>query len=202
MRRKAQTEGCIAALRWRYPCKARQNPALCFVGDDLRAKSRHFVLCAPKHRPAGGQCPHRPGNPAMAQTPSGGRKRPPCKASGTGCGPASASPYTEAAAARRSRFYRPYALYCRAGVHARRKGLRQGKHCGSCKRRSAPPKAAAEPRGGRNLPPCKSFEDRQFHTNIGRPSYLPSPLTTPPCRATMPEKAALRDGKRKDAAPP
>ena len=31
-------------------CKPRQNPALCFVGDDLRAKGRHFVLCAPKRR--------------------------------------------------------------------------------------------------------------------------------------------------------
>ena len=50
MRRKAQPEGCIAALRREISCKARQNPALCFVGDDLRAKSRHFVLCAPKHR--------------------------------------------------------------------------------------------------------------------------------------------------------
>ena len=34
MRRKAQTEGCIAALRREISCKAWQNPALCFVGDD------------------------------------------------------------------------------------------------------------------------------------------------------------------------
>ena len=30
--------------------QTRQDLALCFVGDDLRAKSRHFVLCAPKQR--------------------------------------------------------------------------------------------------------------------------------------------------------
>ena len=49
---------------------ARQSLALCFVGDDLRAKSRHFVLCAPKRhlraavlassrKPCGGADPKR-----------------------------------------------------------------------------------------------------------------------------------------------
>ena len=46
MRRKAQTEGCIAALRRRYPVE----PGRTLPCDDLRAKSRHFVLCAPKRR--------------------------------------------------------------------------------------------------------------------------------------------------------
>ena len=31
-------------------CKPWQDLALCFVGDDLCAKSRHFVLCDPKQR--------------------------------------------------------------------------------------------------------------------------------------------------------
>ena len=35
MRRKAQTEGCIAAWRQKMSCKARQDLALCFVGDDV-----------------------------------------------------------------------------------------------------------------------------------------------------------------------
>ena len=34
MRRKAQTEGCIAALRRRYPAKPGRALAPCFVGDD------------------------------------------------------------------------------------------------------------------------------------------------------------------------
>ena len=31
-------------------CEAGQSLALCSAGDDLRAKSRHFVLCTPKRR--------------------------------------------------------------------------------------------------------------------------------------------------------
>ena len=62
MRRKAQTEGCIAALCHRYPA----NP-----GRALPRVRR-------------GRCLHRPANPAMPQTPSGGRKRPPCIAAGNG----------------------------------------------------------------------------------------------------------------------
>ena len=50
--------GCAARRRRRGalpPCggdipQTRQDLVLCFVGDDLRAKSRHFVLCAPKQR--------------------------------------------------------------------------------------------------------------------------------------------------------
>ena len=53
MRRKAQTEGCIAALPHRYPA----NP-----GRALPRVRR-------------GRCWHRPANPAMPPTPSGGRKR-------------------------------------------------------------------------------------------------------------------------------
>ena len=55
---------------------ARQSLALCFVGDNLRAKSRHFVLCAPKRhlraavlassrKPCGGAGPKR-----RAKTPA------------------------------------------------------------------------------------------------------------------------------------
>ena len=62
MRRKAQTEGCIAALTHRYPA----NP-----GRALPRVRR-------------GRCSHRPANPAMPQTPGGGRKRPPYKAPASG----------------------------------------------------------------------------------------------------------------------
>ena len=58
MRRKAQTEGGIAALRWRYP-----------------AKPGRALPCIRR-----GRCLHRPGNPVLLQTPSGGRDRPPYKA--------------------------------------------------------------------------------------------------------------------------
>ena len=63
LRHKAQPEGGIAALRRRYSCKARQNPALCFAGDDLRAKSRHFVPAALRNAACGRQCLHRPAEP-------------------------------------------------------------------------------------------------------------------------------------------
>ena len=43
-------EGVHCRFASEISCKPRQNPALCFAGDDLRAKSRHFVLCAPKRR--------------------------------------------------------------------------------------------------------------------------------------------------------
>ena len=62
MRRKAQTEGCIAALPRRYPAKP---------GSALPSVRR-------------GRCLHRPGNPALPQTPCGGRKRPPYKAPASG----------------------------------------------------------------------------------------------------------------------
>ena len=55
LRRKAQTEGCIAALRWRYP-----------------AKPGRALPCIRR-----GRCLHRPGNLATPQTPCGGRDCPP-----------------------------------------------------------------------------------------------------------------------------
>ena len=59
---------------------ARQSLALCFVGDDLRAKSRHFVLCAPKRhlraavlassrKPCGGGRPQAAGENARPTKP-------------------------------------------------------------------------------------------------------------------------------------
>ena len=62
MRRKAQTEGCIAALSYRYPSKPGR----------------------PLPRIRRGRCLHRPGSPAMPQTPCGGRNRPPYIAAGSG----------------------------------------------------------------------------------------------------------------------
>ena len=63
LRRKAQPEGVHCRLAAEIPCKARQNPALCFVGDDLRAKSRHFVPAALRNAACGRQCSHRPAEP-------------------------------------------------------------------------------------------------------------------------------------------
>ena len=62
LRRKAQTEGCIAALPHRYPVTP---------GRTLPCIRR-------------GRCWHRPGSPVMPQTLSGGRKRPPYIAAGNG----------------------------------------------------------------------------------------------------------------------
>ena len=100
--------------------------------------------------PPVGRCLHRPGNPAMPQTPCGGRDRPPyiAAASGWQCINASLPPgppegrclhrslrrgrsgrSVRKAARRRGtvcrpRLCRPFALRCRAGVHARRGALR------------------------------------------------------------------------------
>ncbi len=52
MRRRAQTEGCIAGLRQKYP-----------------ARPGRALPC-----PRRGRCLHRPGNPAVAQSPGGGRQ--------------------------------------------------------------------------------------------------------------------------------
>ena len=129
-------------------CKPRQNPALCFVGGDLRAKSRHFVPVALRNAACGRQCLHRPGKPCDAANPKRRAKTPALH-----CGrewvamhkrqPSArpvGGPMRSSAPAQRggapqpsstrhaccSRFCRPYALYCRAGVHARRGGaLRQ-----------------------------------------------------------------------------
>ena len=55
--------GVHCRLAVEISCKARQNPALCFVGDDLRAKSRHFVPAALRNAACGRQCSHRPAEP-------------------------------------------------------------------------------------------------------------------------------------------
>ena len=60
------------------------GPCPASVGDDLRAKSRHFVPVAFRNAACGRQCSHRPANPAMPQPPSGGRNRPPYKAPASG----------------------------------------------------------------------------------------------------------------------
>ena len=62
MRRKAQPEGCIAALQRRYPAKLARN--LPYIRR--------------------GRCLHRPANPAIPQPPGGGRNRPPYIVAGIG----------------------------------------------------------------------------------------------------------------------
>ena len=127
MRRKAQTEGCIAAWRRKYPAKP---------GRALPRIRR-------------GRCSHRPATPAIPQTPSGGRNRPPYKAAGSGrqrtnvshppsppAGRCNHRPLRRGRSGRSAReaarrrgtvcrppFRRPSALHCRAGVHARRGAL-------------------------------------------------------------------------------
>ena len=136
MRRKAQTEGCIAGLRQKYPARP---------GRTLPCLRR-------------GRCLHRPGNPAVAQGPRGGRNRPPYIAAGSGQQRTNASHPSSPPAGRckhrplrrgaasagcaagcRSRSRRPYALHCRAGVHARRGGLGRGDAVVLRKRRIARP---------------------------------------------------------------
>ena len=141
MRLKAQTEGGIAALCRRY-----------------HAKAARALPCIRR-----GRCSHRPGNPAISQTPSGGRDRPPYIAAASGYHPVSASrppylpagssrivpetigPYAEGSAPRLStarhaccpRLCRLFTLHCRAGVHARREGLALArKDIGGARRRT------------------------------------------------------------------
>ena len=123
-------------------------------------------------------------DPATPQTPGGGRKRPPYIVAGNGrrqmsarcpSGPPagrwkSSVPTQGLAAACHPRRCRPYALYCRAGVHARRKGLRwpgrilAGQSAAPLRLRLAahPPPLAGEAFGG--LPferlPCKGLRSR------------------------------------------
>ena len=78
-----RAQACFSARKGALPlCFAGilQSPAEPYpasVGDALRAKSRHFVPVAFRNAACGRQCSHRPANPAMPQTPSGGRSRPP-----------------------------------------------------------------------------------------------------------------------------
>ena len=81
----ARGGGCAARHRRRGalpPCatgilQPPAGPCPASVGDDLRAKSRHFVPVALRNAACGRQCSHRPANPAMPQTPGGGRSRSP-----------------------------------------------------------------------------------------------------------------------------
>ena len=129
MRRKAQPEGCIAALRRR--CPAKPGRALPCVPQGaisvLRAGTSYFAL---RNAACGRQCLHRPGSHAAGSgrryttgSPHQAQRRAdeiigPC-AGGSTPQPSS----TRHACRPRSR--RPFALHCRAGVHARREGLRR-----------------------------------------------------------------------------
>ena len=145
MRRRAQTEGCIAGLRQKYP-----------------ARPGRTLPC-----PRRGRCLHRPGNPAVAQGPRGGRNRPPYKAAASGqqrtnaghpsgppAGRCKQRPLRRGAASAgcaagcRSRSRRRYALHCRAGVHARRGGLGRGDAVVLRKRRTARPGRSEAARKG------------------------------------------------------
>ena len=173
-------------------CKPRQNPALCFVGGDLRAKSRHFVPVALRNAACGRQCLHRLGKPCDAANPKRRAKTPalhcgrewvamhkrqpsarpvggPMKSSA----PAQRGGAPQPSSTRHAccpRLCHPYALYCMAGVHARRKGLRwpgrilARQSAAPLRLRLAahPPPLAGEAFGG--LPferlPCKGLRSR------------------------------------------
>ena len=144
MRRKAQTEGCIAGLRRKYPAR---------FGRTLPCLRR-------------GRCLHRPGNLAMPQDPRRrakspalhcGHKQVPARkrqpSARPAGGPMQASAPTKAAsagraAACRSQSRRPYALHCRAGVHARWGGLGRGDAVVLRKRRTARPGRSEAARKG------------------------------------------------------
>ena len=85
-----------------------------------------------------GRCSHRPGKPCGAARLRGGRNRPPYMVAGSGQRYTTGSPhqaqrradeiigpYAGGSTACRPRSRRPFALHCRAGVHARRKSLRR-----------------------------------------------------------------------------
>ena len=129
-------------------CKAGQSLALCSAGDALRAKSRHFVLCAPKRRLRAAVLASSR-KPCGAARLRGGQNRPPYIAAGSGRRYTTGSPHqaqrradeiigpcaggstpqpSSACHACRPRSCRPFALHCRAGVHARREGLRRRPH--------------------------------------------------------------------------
>ena len=140
------TEGCIAALRRKYPANSGRTPPYVSQGtlSALRAGTSCFAL---RNAACGRQCLHRPGKPCDAANPKRRAKTPALH-----CGrewvamhkrqPSArpvGGPMRSSAPAQRggapqpsstrhaccSRFRRPFALHCRAGVHARRGALRQ-----------------------------------------------------------------------------
>ena len=107
-----------------------------------------------------GRCSHRPGNPAMSLTPSGGRERPPYKALVNGQqykkqqpfvrpdgGPMISSAPTQRGGtpqpssthhARPPRLCRPFALHCRAGRSRPPRGAAARKDIGRARHRTPP----------------------------------------------------------------
>ena len=83
--------GVHCRLALQVSCKLRQGLALCFVGDNLRAKSRHFVLCAPKRRLRAAVLASSRGLCGAAD-PKRRAKTPALQADVNGCLPASGSP--------------------------------------------------------------------------------------------------------------
>ena len=150
------------------------------VGPRL-GSGRELAVCFRR-----GRCWHHPGTLRRWKAPSGGRKRPPYKAAASGRrqirvshlpGPsagrckhrplrrgrphrgcrttAPASAPTQGAGCR-SLLHCPCTLYCRAGVHARRGGLRRGDAVVLCKRRIARPGRLETPRKGIGKVMCRT----------------------------------------------
>ena len=181
MRRRAQTEGCIAGLRQKYPARP---------GRPLPCLRR-------------GRCLHRPGNLAMPQDP---RRR--AKSPALHCGqereairkrqpfakPAGgpmqvAAPMQAAVAGRRaagcrSQSRRPYALHCRAGVHARWGGLGRGDAVVLRKRRTARPGRSEANREGIGKVMCRTPQSADADSSPYRGAF----------RAAAPSKASPARG--------
>ena len=144
MRRKAQTEGCIAGWRRKYPLKSGRVLPDVFAGCVAAGRAQQ-----PGRVFAGqGAAPLRR---LRRHLPLQGR-------------------LLGYAAARCSQFCRPCALYCRAGVHARQgRGCSGGGRVGLMQR-LAPQRTggSAMPRGGRDRPPYIAAESGQRPVNSSR----------------------------------
>ena len=124
MRRKAQPEGCIAALPRRYPAKPGRTLPCASQGTISALRAGTSYRLRSETPPAGGSARIVPPNLT----------------------PGLPSP-----------FHRPFALHCRACVHARRGSLRRVEHFGFAQ--TLPRKALRyrkPPSGGRKRPPYKA----------------------------------------------
>ena len=125
LRRKAQTEGCIAGWRRKYPVKSGKTLPRVRRGRCLASSRKPCDAANPKRRAK---------SPALQGTRKRAAMRKRQLSARPADGPMQASAPTQrgdtpqlssTCRACRPRLCRPYALHCRAGVHARRGGSRR-----------------------------------------------------------------------------
>ena len=169
MRRKAQTEGCIAGWRRKYPVKSGKTLPRVRRGRCLASSRKPCDAANPKRRAK---------SPALQGTRKRAAMRKRQLSARPADGPMQASAPTQrgdtpqlssTCRACRPRLCRPYALHCRAGVHARRGGSRRPggvlvRPCAAPLSRLAPPAPLpGEPFKRQALykaPPCKGLRSR------------------------------------------